>query len=239
MRKLLILLLLFPLMGIAQDNNSRLMDITIINVKPGHDSQFRDGIEKWKGCYLENNGEDNWNVWKRFQGEGNVYVITGYVANWAEMGKDDPAGKSCRSLVYDFVMPHVDKVSHFIARTMPKYSRSDSVDAKLVWVTFFNVKNSTDFEGIVEKVSAAFKKANSERMGYWFGYMGGGPNDPDYMVSVPFQSYADLDMEREGPWDIYEKAVGKNKMNEDRNLFRASLNDVWSYLYSFQEDLSN
>ena len=42
--------------------------------------------------YLKNKGTEHWNVWHRVQGKGDVYVLTGTMANWAEMDKKDPAG---------------------------------------------------------------------------------------------------------------------------------------------------
>lgn len=239
MRKLLILLLLIPLREIAQEKDSRVIMITEISVMPGHDAQFIDGMEKWKACYLENKGKEHWNVWKRMQGEGNVYSLTGIMENWAEMDKDDPAGKSCRKIVVDLIMPHVAKISKSFSRAMPEYNPSKQHAAKLVWVNFFNVNNSTNFESVIEKVSSAYRKAHGEPLAYWYSYMGGGPDDPDYRVSTLFESYADLDKERESPWEIYEKDAGKDKMIEARNMFRESLVDSWAYLYALQENLSN
>ncbi len=29
-----------------------------------------EGVKSWKKCYIDNEGKDKWNMWKRMQGEG-------------------------------------------------------------------------------------------------------------------------------------------------------------------------
>lgn len=66
-----------------------------ITVKPGQESEFNEGEKLWKKCYLENKGTDKFNIWRRVQGEGIVYVLTRMMDNWAEMDKEDVPGKEC------------------------------------------------------------------------------------------------------------------------------------------------
>ena len=88
MKKLVLLVVLMPFLIVAQQNESILLNLSEITVKPGHNAQFIQGVKAWKECYLENNGEDKWNMWKRVQGEGNVYTMTSVMANWAEMDEE-------------------------------------------------------------------------------------------------------------------------------------------------------
>ncbi|NCQ15847.1 MAG: hypothetical protein GW810_13825, partial [Flavobacteriales bacterium] len=125
----------------AQNNEKALLTMSEITVKQGHNAQFMEGVKQWKECYLENKGEETWNMWQRVQGEGTVYVMTGLMSNWADMDKKDPVNKECYTTVLNFIMPHVEKVNFNIARTMPEFSRGPSEDMKLVWVTFYRVKN--------------------------------------------------------------------------------------------------
>ncbi len=224
----------------AQNNNeSELLTVSEITVKHGHNAQFIEGVKKWKECYLENNGTDNWNIWRRVQGEGTVYVLTGLMANWAEMDKEDPAGKECYTTVLNFIMPHVEKTNYNIARTMPEHSTSFPEDTKLVWVTFFKVKNSVDFMEIVKTVGDAIKAKEGKPRGIWYNYAGGAQDSPDYMVSTPLKGYADLDISRDNPAKVYEDAAGKKKTDEMRAKWRGAVGDEWSYIYTLNSELSN
>ncbi|MBP6584500.1 MAG: hypothetical protein KA215_02425, partial [Flavobacterium sp.] len=86
MKKLLCLLLLLPFVTVAQEiKESKILSISEITVKEGHNKQFLEGVKQWKECYLENKGTDSWNLWKQFQGSGHVYVMTGINKNFAEL----------------------------------------------------------------------------------------------------------------------------------------------------------
>lgn len=240
MKKLLLLAVLIPMFAFSQNDGSKLLNMSEITVKPGHESQFIAGVKMWKECYLENKGTDKFNVWRRVQGEGIMYVLTGMMDNWAEMDKKDAAGKECRLKVLDFIMPHVVKVNYNIARTMPEISKSTpSEGTKLVWVTFFKVENGTVFNEIIKETSSAIKSAEGSARGTWYSFVGGGPDSPDYMVSTPYKGYADLDITRDGVWKIYENKHGKKKTDETRAKMRASLENSWAYLYSLNVELSN
>ncbi|MCB0434161.1 MAG: hypothetical protein KDD18_14640, partial [Mangrovimonas sp.] len=63
MKKVLYLLLLCPLLIVAQENKDYLLSISEITVKQGHNEAFLQGVKSWKECYLENKGEDKWGVW--------------------------------------------------------------------------------------------------------------------------------------------------------------------------------
>lgn len=240
MKKLLFLAVLIPMFAFSQNDGSKLLNMSEITVKPGHESQFIAGVKMWKECYLENKGTDKFNVWRRLQGEGIMYVLTGMMDKWAEMDKEDAAGKECRMKVIDFIMPHVEKVNYNIARTMPEVSKtSPSEGTKLVWVSFFRVENGTDFNEIIKGVTSAIKSTEGSPRGTWYSFVGGGPESPDYMVSTAFKGYADLDITRDGVWKIYENKNGKKKTDETRAKFRTSLENSWAYLYSLNEELSN
>ncbi|GGD11274.1 hypothetical protein [Hyunsoonleella pacifica] len=242
MRKLLFLIVLMPLFIISQNDDSFLLTLSEVTVKPGHNAQFIAGVKAWKECYLKNEGKDKWNMWKRLQGEGNVYTISGRMANWAEMDEDgDEAGKACRMTVVDLIMPHVKSFHYNIARFMPDVSRKApfSENTGLVWVYNVKIKNSTTFMECVKAIATAVKKAEKDNRGYWYSVVGGAPEVADYFISVPFDNFAGLDVEQDGVWKVYEKANGKEKTEALRNKFRASLSHDWSYIYTLQKKLSN
>lgn len=242
MKNLLFVLLLLPMLVISQKNESFLLNLTEITVKPGHTAQFLDGVKSWKECYLENKGEDKWNIWSRVQGEGTVYTMTSTMEKWAEMDEDgDAAGKECRMIVLNFIMPHVKSIHYNIASSMPNVSRSTPMpeDTKLVWVYNVKTSNSISFMEVVTELTSTMKKAEGDSRGIWYSVEGGAPEVADYFVGIPFKNFADLDVERDSVWKVYEKANGKAKTDALRAKMRASLSSDWSYMYSLNTDLSN
>lgn len=242
MRKLLYLLLLSPIVMLSQNNESFLLNLSEITVKSGHDAQFMEGVKSYKKCYNDNEGKDKWNMWRRLQGEGSVYTFTSTMANWAEMDDDnDPAGKECRMKVVNLIMPHVKSVHYNIARSMPSFSRSTGMpeDTKVVWVYNVKTKNSTSFKEVVEEISKSVVKAEGDNRGTWYSVAGGAPEVADYFIGIPFKNFADMDVERDGVWKIYEKAHGKTKTKELRAKMRAAISSDWSYIYTLNKELSN
>ncbi len=239
LKNLICLLLLLPMVTTAQDNKGSLLNISEITVKPGHDAQFIEGVKLYKECYLKNKGTDHWNIWHRVQGKGNVYVLTGTMAKWADMDKKDAAGEACRETVVNFIMPNVESMQYNIARSMPELSRPIMDSTKLIWVTSFKVKNSTDFNDVIKSISSAIKTTEGNNRGYWYDVMGGSPETPDYFVTNPFKGFPDLDKDRDGVWKIYEKVNGKKAADALRAKFRDAVDKMWSYLYTLNVEVSN
>lgn len=241
MRKLLYLMLLLPIVVVSQVNESFLLNLSEITVKPGHSAQFIEGVKLWKECYVENNGEDKWNIWKRVQGEGTVYTMTSRMAKWAEMDENaDEAGKACRTIVLNFIIPHVKSVHYNIARSMPDVSTTASMeDATVVWVYNAKTSNSTNFMEVVKEITAATKKVEGNPRGTWYSLAGGSPGVADYFVALAFKNFAELDIDKDNVWKVYEKVNGKPKTDALRAKMRASLSSDWSYIYSLNKELSN
>ena len=240
MRKLFYALLLLPFFAVSQGNEAFLLNLTEVTVKQGHDAQFVEGVKSWKKCYKDNDGKDPWNMWKRVQGEGSVYTLTSRMAKWAEMDEDgDSAGKECRMTAVNFIMPHVKSMHRNIARSMPDVSRkASSQDSKLVWVYNAKTSNSNDFNDVVKELTSAIKKAEGDSRGTWYSLQGGAPEVADYFVAIPYKNFAELDIDRDGVWKVYEKANGKAKTDALRAKMRASISSDWSYIYSLNEELS-
>ena len=68
MKKLFYLLLLCPILMLSQENESFLLNLSEITLKPGHEAQFIEGVKAYKKCYNDNEGKENWNMWRRMQG---------------------------------------------------------------------------------------------------------------------------------------------------------------------------
>ncbi|GAA4976780.1 hypothetical protein GCM10023315_29550 [Algibacter aquimarinus] len=242
MKKLLYLILLLPLVVFSQENERFLLNMSEITVKRGHEVQFIEGVKSWKECYLENEGEDKWNIWRRVQGEGTVYTMTSRMAKWAEMDESgDEAGKACRTLVQNFILPHVESVHYNVASSIPEISTKTpmSEDTELVNVYNFKISNSTTFREVVDALTSEMKKSKEGNRATWYAVVGGAPEVADFFVAVPFKNFAELDIERDGVWKVYADAKGKDKAAAIRDKFRASLESDWSYMYTLNKELSN
>ncbi len=227
--------------NLAAQNNTEapLLTSTEITVKQGHNVQFMDAVKKWKECYLENNGPDTWNIWRRVQGEGTVYILSGNMKNWAEMDKEDAAGEECGRIVLNDILPHVEKTSYRVSRLMPEISREPSVDMGLVWVTYFKVKNFDDFNEIIKGATAAVKAKEGSYRGIWYSNIGGPGINADYFVSTPFKNFAELDIERDTPAKIYGDAVGEKKAATLSQKWRDAVEEEWSYILRLNKELSH
>lgn len=233
-------MILIPILSIGQESEKKLLNMAELTIKKNHQQEFMDGMQKWKDCYLSNNGDENWNVWNRMQGESGVVAVTYTMDKWAEMDEDQTeADKACMNIFKNDVFPHVEKMNFNLSWTMPEYSRTSSDSTSVVWVTFFRTKNSTDFMDVVKEVSSTYRSEKGEPMGVWYDFIGGGQDAPDYMVATPYKNFAQLDEPFDAPWAVYEKAHGKEKMEQMRFKFRESLDDGWSYIYKLNPKLSN
>jgi hypothetical protein len=242
MRQLCIVMLLLPFMALAQTFEKGILTMTEITAKQGHSTQFKDGVKKWTECMKENGTTGNWNFWTRIQGEGSVYGITGMMDNWAEMDdeSDDPAGAKCYSIASNFIIPHVEKINRAMANTLPDWSkRTMATDTKLVWVSYFRVKNGSLFSEVVKDVTSTLAKEEGEPRGQWYGIMGGAEDEADYMVVTSHPNYADLDKDEDGPFVIYEKVHGEKKANAMREKWRSAVDSGWSYMWELNAELSN
>lgn len=232
-------LTLLPMTTFAQEKAGSLRYITEITVKQGHEAQFLEGTKLWKACYLKNKGTDHWELWRRVQGKGIVYELTGEMANWAEMDKTDPASMACRDIFDNFITPNVESAGLTISQNIPGLNAAEESGIKVMELTFFRVKNRTDFMDVVKSVSSAIKTSEGKLRGYWYRIIGGGPDGPSYFVAEPYKGFADLDKPQESPFKVYEKVNGKKAGDALMAKADSTIVDAWSYLYTLNEDASN
>jgi hypothetical protein len=247
MRNLLIAVMFFAAStpftnGVDAQETERgfILSMTEFTIKPGHNNQFREGVKAWKACYLENEGEWTWNMWSRVNGEGNVYVLTSAMGNWAEMDDStDEAGMKCRDIGRDLINPHVESAENNFLRFLPEYSKTYPNPDQVLWVTYWQVNNWSKFREIVKEVTDETAKAEGAPRGYWYRAMGGSKDAADFLVATPFANFAALDVERESAMNIYEKAKGKEKRDEMQAAWREVTDVAWSYIYRLAVDLSH
>ncbi len=161
------------------------------------------------------------------------------MAKWADMDKKDPADDACMQTVVNFIMPHVESTNYSIARSMPDISSAPKDSTKLLWVTFFKVRNGTDFNEFIKSMEAAIKTSEGSNRGSWYQEMGGAPEAPDYFISESYTGFAGLDKNEDGIWKIYEKVNGKKAADAMKVKAREAVDKMWSYMYTLSEDLSN
>jgi len=164
------------------------------------------------------------------------------MVNWAEMDKEDTAGKTCNMIVMNFIMPHVEKIDYNITKNLTDWSKkSESTDTKLVWVTYFRVKNNMLFNEIIKEMTDVITTVEGEPRGQWYSFMGGGENTPNYMVSDLFTGYAgiDEDEKRDGPFALYKKVKVNKKASQLMDKWMNAVDGQWSYLWKLNEELSN
>lgn len=247
MKKALLILLVLPLMALGQEEErGRIMAFLEYTVKQGHSAQFEDGMKKMKACYKDNGGEEGWTVWKRIEGEGNVYTVVSIMSNWAEMDETDEGWKGCIGIVRNFITPHVDKIKRSFARRIPKWSQKKwEGPYKLVWNTRFKVKNGTLFNEAVEEYIDIITEMGEDLTGYWSYSMGGGKDDADYTLASFYKDYAALD-ENSNSMKEYEKTNGKKKADKLRDRMKKAgekwneaIEDSWSYKSVHKPELSN
>lgn len=227
--------------ALAQDEEpSMILSMTEFTIKPGHGTQFREGIKVWKECYLENEGDWNWNIWSRMQGEGNVYVLTSYMENWAAMDdRSDEAGRECQNLARNLINPNVEKATSNMARTIPSVSKTPGAANDVVNVLYFRVKNGTLFRETVSEVVSTIRDVEGEPRGYWYDGIGGDVNAPHYFLVTPYENFAAMDEQRDGVWTVVENEHGSDKSDELLTNFRESVDESWSYIYRRVADLSH
>lgn len=225
----------------AQDNEeSVIMSLTEFTIKPGHNTQFMEGVKTWKKCYLEHEGEWRWYMSRRVQGTGNVYALRSYMENWAEW--DDPsdeAGQACQNLALNLINPNVEKATTHLSRSIPSISKQSGNGGGVVNVMNVRVKNGTLFMETVREVTSAIRNAEGDAREWWYSEIGGGPDAPHYSAVTPYENFAAMDEERDGVWTLVEKELGEEKRTELQSNFRESVDQMWSYMWRELPDLSH
>jgi len=222
------------------EEGSMILSMTEFTVKPGHNTQFREGVKAWKACYLEHEGEWTWNMWSRVQGEGTVYGLTSLMQNWAEMDDtSDAAGQACQNLAVNLINPNIEKAIRNHARTMPSMSRTPGGAMDVIGVNYWRVKNFQLFRETVSEIVSSVSSAEGEPRGWWYSGIGGDLNAPHFFAVTPFENFAAMDIQRDGVWTIVENQHGAEKRAELQHNYRESVDQSWSYMYRRVADLSH
>lgn len=231
---------LFAPVAEAQEEESMILSMTEFVIKPGHNTQFREGVKAWKKCYIEHEGEWTWNMWSRVQGEGTVYGLTSFMQNWAEMDDmSDEAGQACQNLAVNLINPNIEKATSNMARTIPSMSKAPGDSMDVISVMYWRVKNGSLFMETVNEVNSTMSNLEGEPRGYWYYGVGGDLNAPHYFVVTPYENFAAMDVDRDSPWEVVESEHGADKRAELQSNYREAVDQSWSFMYRRVADLSN
>ena len=247
--------------GQMQDE-SVLLGMTEFTIKPGRNTKFIEGVKSWKECYLENEGTWSWDVWSRLEGDDHVYVLSFFSEDWAVFDKRDQARQNCRDISRKLINPHIESSKYLIARSIPAISNSNpiSANARAISVTYWNVNNPSEFMEAVNEFHNTMKEKEGDISGYWFNTIGSGPlerwasfdidngywfssivSGPDsfnYMSVLPFRNLAQMDEAGSDVSKVLESAEVKQHSDKTNNAYRDSVDKVWSYPFTWVEDLS-
>lgn len=234
---------LLPLFCFGQNKKPGPMEITEITVKFGQERQFLEGVKLWNQCYLKNNGTRHWSFWRRVQGKGSVYVLSGVLPNWAAMDENDSASQTCRTMAVQLIQPNIESTDYSIVEKMTGFSNYEMKEStELIRVIYFKVKNFQDFLEAYSTLQAGLKGTVFENV-IWSSVVDGGPDSPDFFIVLPYDGFSDFDHPNPefegGPWKKYEELKGKKAADALRAKARNSVENTWSYLYTLNKNLSN
>jgi len=222
---------------LAQDAAGPILTLYEVKVKHGHESKWREALQAWNKCYGDNGGKGSWDVWKRMQGEGNLFTFTGMSDNWAEVGTRDPATRECADVFETQLTPHEDSEVTMMAQLMPDISSEYMDGTTVVGVYSFTVDDSRTFNTVITEVSKAMMKTDGTIPLQWYEVIGGGEDDADYFVVTDHADFASMDKDWTGPWEAVEQQHGKETAEEWRAMFADAVDEQWDYMHVLEKDL--
>ncbi len=212
-----------------QENDGHLLQITRVEVKIGHTSKFREGMQAWMSCYIDNDGTNTWSVWNNVDGRAGVFHLVSVMENWAALDSPDPAGRECWSVIEEEVAPHVSSVTTTHARHMPDWS-GDADGYEVVRLHQFRAAgNGRKFRETVGEITTILKDAEYDHLGSWYGVVGGDSRRPNYFVVEHFDNFAAMDEDRTGAYRALLDAAGEERGEALWEQFGDSLRDDWEY----------
>lgn len=226
----------------AQDDNDFMLDILRVEVKMGHNMQFRDGVKAYTECYADAGGTMSWGVWYNMDGEGNIYYRAAQRENWAELDVRDEAADSCYTILSAQVIPHMDSSATMYVRRMPDWSQDEQPDDSMVArVHNFSVEDHYKFRGAISAVTGIRRAIAPEELGTWYEVIGGSQEDPEYFVVQQYKNFAAMDEDTMGPYGALKEHAGEATADLVWDEYRDSLEDgnaYWSELLKYDEELS-
>ena len=213
-----------------QEDDSHMLQVTRVEVKFGHVSKFRDGMQAWKDCYIENDGANHWSVWNNVDGRAGVFHIVSARQNWAWLDSPDAAGRECWPVIEEQIAPHVTSVSTSFSRHMADWS-GEAEGYDVVRLHHFRAAgNARQFRETVGEITGILKEAEYEHLGAWYQIIGGDSARPNYFLVSHYDNFAAMDEDRTGPYQAVVDAIGEERGNALWDQFGESLRDDREYV---------
>lgn len=235
------LALLFTGQVNAQETKGRILQMSSFTIKSGQAMAFANGTEQWVKCYGENGGKDVMNGWWEMNGDADVFVLTSSIPNFAELDDTaDDAGKACRHIAQNLILPYVESRSRGMMRHLPEWSSETMPESNVVWATSFQIKMGMGrtFSEVIKEVHAASGAKGLMPHTHWYRAVGGGRDAADYLLVSHYDNFAGMDGEGKKVWEKVRAKLGDEAGYALQDKFTSCLEDSWSHIYKKAKDSS-
>lgn len=240
------LLLLLPATAAAQDNPPPLAEIWMVNIKPGHGSEFNKALAEHMKFRAENGDPRDWQTYSPLLGEELNRIGIRYCCfNWADLDSYREWGRNNPKVGEHFeknVAPHVDSYAHYYETLHWNNSHwSDSAgDATLFAVTEFHVKpgHGADFRAARDKLlQIALNQgwATEDQSWIWTSTIGGPPVEG---IVIPYKNFAAMDRDEDNFSRFLAKHLGEDGAAALMKQFSGSTSGSNYQIWEHQKDLS-
>lgn len=235
------LALLLSVQANAQETKGRILEMSSFTIKSGQTMAFANGTEQWVKCYGENGGKDVLNGWWEMNGDASVFVLTSTIPNFAALDDTgDDAGKACRHIAQNLILPYVESSTRGMMRHLPEWSSATMPESSVVWATSFKIKmgmGRTFMEVVKEVQEISGAKALMPHT-HWYRAVGGGRDAADYMLVSHYNNFAGMDEEGKQVWEKVRAKLGDEAGYALQDRFASCLEDSWSHIYKKAKDSS-
>lgn len=225
----------------AQETKGRILEMSAFTIKNGQGMAFANGTEQWVKCYGENGGKDVLNGWWEMNGDASVFVLTSMIPNFAALDDTgDDAGKACRHIAQNLILPYVESSTRGMMRHLPEWSSATMPESSVVWATSFKIKMGMGrtFRDVVKEVQELSGSKELMPHNHWYRAVGGGRDAADYMLVTHYDNFAGMDEEGKKVWEKVRAKLGDEAGYALQDKFTSCLEDSWSHIYKKAKDSS-
>jgi hypothetical protein len=217
-------------------------------VKPGRVAAHAANETAWAAAYQKGGAPQQWLGMTSVAGPTEAWFLSGYTS-YEEFQKSEDAVEGHATLAADSDKfsaidgDLINRTSTIVARYLPGLSYQSSVklpDMRYMQVDVVRVKAGfdNDFRTAWRAIAAAHTKANMDE--HWAVYeVDAGAPDLTFYFMYPRKTLSEID--KSGPMHGaagYRDAVGETGRNEQREMFRRSLESSQTLIFKFRPAMS-
>ncbi len=249
MRKLAALLLGSSLLAlaaeapaIAQEPTGLMGYVVAVDPLPGHGSQFEEGAKRHMEWYADAGGSWSWAVFEIIMGERTgQYVFGSFNHAYADFDTSDVDPQGSAASIDRNVAPHTENVVASMVRFRDDLSMAEPGQPlrPIYEVLSFEVKpgHNEDFEHFWVKFREAIQASGMPAEYFVYQYAQGGKGGT-WVISIPHESFAEM----EGPegWmeDMFEQAYGKFEGRALMEMVGEIMTSFTSEIFAYRADMS-